>query len=218
VITGIEVPLEAAIAASLAALALGTFVERRRARRARHERGNPLAALFIRETLGSAARDASRRLDHRAAAQAVLHGRLDQSAMLRTGWDAATREQVLGHVAAVIKAGIRRDDSFAQIEGGGFTIIMPGADERAARGVADRLRRALAQTRLPQSGMANPFTASFGVAAGRSGDAGDALVARALAALEAARKAGPDHVVAASEIEDVIYLPAPDRSPEAATA
>lgn len=214
-ITGIEVPLEAAIAASLAALALGAFVERRRTR---HERRDPLAGLFTRETLASAARDASRRLDHRAAAQAVLRGRIDQSAMLRTGWDAAAREQVLGHIAAVMKAGIRRDDSFAQIEGDGFTIIMPGADERAARGVADRLRRALAQMRLPQSGLANPLTASFGVAAGRSGDADETLVARALAALEAAQKTGTDHVVAASEIEDVIYLPAPDRSACSAAA
>lgn len=214
-ITGIEVPLEAAIAASLTALALGAFVERRRTR---HERRDPLAGLFTRETLASAARDASRRLDHRAAAQAVLRGRIDQSAMLRTSWDAAACEQVLGHIAAVMKAGIRRDDSFAQIEGDGFTIIMSGADERAARGVADRLRRALAQMRLPQSGLANPLTASFGVAAGRSGDAGETLVARALAALEAAQKTGTDHVVAASEIEDVIYLPAPDRSACSAAA
>lgn len=216
-ITGIEVPLEAAIAASLAALALGAFVERIRARPARHQPGDPLAALFTRETLGSAAREASRR-DHRIAAQAVLHGRIDQSAMLRTGWDAEAREQVISHIAAVMKAGIRRDDSFAQIDGDGFTIIMPGADERAARGVADRLRHALARMTLPQSGLANPFTASFGVAAGRADERGDALVARALAALEAARKAGSDHVVAASEIEEVICLPAPDRSPRAAAA
>jgi diguanylate cyclase (GGDEF)-like protein len=153
---------------------------------------------------------ANSRLRGKIAAQAVLRGRIDQIASLRTGWDAKTREQVLGQIAGVMKAGIRRDDSFARIEGDGFTIIMPGADESAAMGVADRLRRALAQLRMPQFGADNPFTASFGVAAGRSDDSRDNLVARARAALEAAQRGGSDHVVAASEIEEVVFLPAPE--------
>ena len=133
--------------------------------------------------------------------------------MLRTARDAATREQILSQIAGVMKAGIRRDDSFARIEGDGFTIIMPGADERAAVGVAERLRRALAQFHLTQFGADNRFTASFGVASGR---ADDNLVARARAALEAAQRGGSDHVVAASEIEEVIFLPAPERTADAA--
>ena len=132
------------------------------------------------------------------------------------GWDADARDQVLGHIATVMKAGIRRDDRFSQIEGEGFTIVMPGADERAAKSLADRLRRALTQMKLPQSGAQMPFTASFGVAAGRSGDCGETLVARARAALDAAQKVGSDHVVAASEIEEVMFLPAPARSADAA--
>ena len=159
---------------------------------------------------------ANRRFTSRVAGQAVLRGRLDQIASLRTGWDDQTREQVLGQIAAVMQAGVRRDDSFSRIEGDGFTIVMPGADERAAVGVADRLRHALAQIRLPQFSGENPFTASFGVAAGRADDTRDNLVARARAALEAAQKAGSDHVVAASEIEEVIFLPAPEQSADAA--
>jgi diguanylate cyclase (GGDEF)-like protein len=115
-----------------------------------------------------------------------------------------------------MEAGIRREDRFELIEGEGFTILMPGADEQAAMGVAERLRRALAHMTLPQSGMHNHFTASFGVAAGRSGDCGETLVARARAALEAAQKAGSDHVVAASEIEEIKFLPAPHSSSAAA--
>jgi diguanylate cyclase (GGDEF)-like protein len=216
VITGFEVPLEAAIAASLAALALGILAERSRFHRKLDDAVNPLAGLFAPGVLESAAEEANRRLAGRMASQAVLRGRIDQIAMLRTGWDSAARDQVLGHIASVMKAGIRREDRFELIEGEGFTIVMPGADEQAAMGVAERLRRALAHMTLPQSGMHNHVTASFGVAAGRSGDCGETLVARARAALEAAQKAGSDHVVAASEIEEIKFLPAPHSSSAAA--
>jgi len=216
VITGFEVPLEAAIAASLAALALGILAERSRFHRKLDDAVNPLAGLFAPGVLESAAEEANRRLAGRMASQAVLRGRIDQIAMLRTGWDSAARDQVLGHIASVMKAGIRRGDRFEHIEGEGFTIVMPGADEQAAMGVAERLRRALAHMTLPQSGMHYHFTASFGVAAGRSGDCGETLVARARAALEAAQKAGSDHVVAASEIEEIKFLPAPHSSSAAA--
>lgn len=215
-ITGIAVPLEAAVAAWLAALALGFLAGQAWLQRSRSAVSDPLAGLFAPATLGAAVEGANSRLRGKIAGQAVLRGRIDQIASLRTGWDAQTREQVLGQIAAVMEAGVRRDDSFARIEGDGFTIVMPGADERAAVGVADRLRHALSQIRLPQFGGENPFTASFGVAAGRADDTRDNLVARARAALEAAQKAGSDHVVAASEIEEVIFLPAPQPSADAA--
>lgn len=214
--SGIAVPLEAAVAVWLAALGLGVFAGQAWAARRRPASADPLAGLFTPGTFGAAAEGANRRLRGKIAGQAVLHGRIDQIAALRTGWDAPTREQVLGQIAGVMKAGIRRDDSFARIEGEGFTIIMPGADEHAAAGAAERLRRALAQLRLPQFGMDNPFTASFGVAAGRVDDSRDNLVARARAALEAAQRGGHDHVVSASEIEEVVFLPAPERSAGAA--
>lgn len=215
-ITGIEVPLEAAIAASLVVFALGVLAERTRFHRKLDDAVNPLAGLFAPGVLESAADEANRRLAGRMAGHAVLRGRIDQIAMLRTGWDAAARDQVLGQIADVMKAGVRRGDRVSHTEGEGFTIIMPGADERAAKGVAERLRRALTQMKLPQSGTHNPFTASFGVAAGRNDDCGETLVARARAALDAAQKAGSDHVVAASEIEEVMFLPSPDSSAAAA--
>ncbi|MFN3864224.1 MAG: GGDEF domain-containing protein [Erythrobacter sp.] len=215
-ITGIAVPLDAAMAASLAALLMGIAVGQGWARRTRHPAPDALSGLFAPATLQTAIEGANRRLNSRVAAQAVLRGRIDQIASLRSGWDPQTREQLLEQIAAVMQAGVRRDDSFARIDGDGFTIVMPGADERAAVGVANRLRRALARIKLPQLGRANPFTASFGVAAGPTDDSRDNLVARAHAALEAAQKAGSDQVVAASDIEEVVLLPAPTRSADAA--
>jgi diguanylate cyclase (GGDEF)-like protein len=215
-VTGIEVPLEAAIAAWLAALALGVFAERARKRLRRAPASDPLSGLFTPETFETVVESANRRAGDPVPARAVLHARIDQIAMLRSGWNAEAREAVLDHVATVMKAGIRREDRLARVEGDGFTIIMSGADETAAKGAADRLRRALAQIRLPQFGTDNAFTASFGVASGRADETGDKLVKRALAALNAAQKVGSDQVVAASEIEEVIFLPAPGPSANAA--
>lgn len=215
-VTGIAVPLEAAMAASLGALLLGIYLGQERHRRRPQTVPDPLSALFTPATLEAAVDQANRRVPNRIGSQAVLRASIDQSASLRAGWNAATREQVLSQIAGVMKAGVRHDDSFARIEGDGFTIVMPGADENAARGVADRLRRALAQIRLPQFGGQNPFTVSFGVAAGRAEDNPASLVARARAAMEAAQKAGQDHVVAASEIDEVLFLPAPESANDTA--
>lgn len=211
-VTGIEVSLEAAMAAGLVALALGAVIGQKRQWAGQGSASDPLAGLFARSVLGNVIDSANRRLASRVPAQAVLYGRIDQIAALRAGWDVKTREQFRGNVAAVMKASIRSDDDIISAEDEGITIFMRGADESAAKGVADRLRRALAQAKLPLFGADNSFTASFGVAAGSSSDSSKTLVSRALAAFETARIAGEDHVVAASDIEDVILLPAPDRS------
>lgn len=213
---GIEVSLEAAMAAWLVALFLGAVIGQKRQRGLQSSPSDPLSGLFARSVLENVIDSANRRIASRVPAQAALHGRIDQIAALRAGWDVQTREQFLGNVAAVMKASIRSDDRFISAQGDGFTILMPGADETAAKGVADRLRRALAQAKLPLFGGDNSFTASFGVAAGSASDSSKTLVARALAALEVAQMAGADHIVVASDIEDVIFLPPPERSAEAA--
>ncbi|WP_296718397.1 GGDEF domain-containing protein [Erythrobacter sp.] len=176
---GIEVSLEAAMAAWLVALVLGAVIGQKRQRGMQNSAPDPLSGLFARSVLENVIDSANRRIASRAPAQAVLHGRIDQIAALRAGWDFQAREQFLGNVAAVMKASIRSDDNFISAQGDGFTIVMPGADESAAKGVADRLRRALAQAKLPLFGSNNAFTASFGVAAGSASDSSKTLVARA---------------------------------------
>lgn len=214
--TGMAVPLEVAAAVWLATLAIGMVAGKRLRDHPPAPAADPLSGLFAPEALEDAIDRVNRRVGKGAARHAVLRARIDQIEALRAGWDPQTRGQVLDTIAGVMKAGIRRTDSFRAMEGDGFTIVMPGADEHAAKGVADRLRRALAQIRLPQMGGTNPFTASFGIAAGEVRDNGDNLVAHALAALEAARRSGSGHIVAASEIEDVILLPPPDPATRAA--
>lgn len=217
-LTGIAVPLEVAAAAWLGALAVGVLAGRTRQwghqSAARARPSDPAAPPFRLGRGTASPYQHPVRQDH--ARQTVLHARIDQIDALRAGWDAQTRAQVLGTIATVMKAGVRQTDSFAEVDGDGFTITMHGTDERGARTVADRLRRALRDMRLPQLRGRNLFTASFGLAAGKAQDGGENLVLRALAALDEAQKAGTDHVVAASDIDDVILLPAPGAANEAA--
>lgn len=223
--TGIEVPLELAALLSAGALAVGVWAGRVRANRRLDPRrapaADPLDELMKRENLSKAIDLAARRNAAREGAQAMLHGRIDQLAQLSEVWNPATRSEVREHVAAVMRAGLRRDDRIelgSDGRGGeSFTIIIPGADERAAARIADRLRRSLAQLRLPQLGSEARLTASFGIAAERFGDGAEGLDTRARRALDAALARGADQVVPASEIEEVMLLPAP-RTPQPAAS
>ncbi|UYV14363.1 GGDEF domain-containing protein [Porphyrobacter sp. ULC335] len=217
-ITGIEVPLELATLLCAACIAAGAWAGHIRANRRLDPRLNPLRDLMKAENLAEAVDLAARRNARRAVSHAVLHGRIDQLAAFRSVWNADTNNQVREHVAAVMRAGLRRGDSMALAEGEGFTIIIPGADERSAVHVADRLRRSLANLRLPHLGSDARLTASFGVAADRFGDSDFGLNTRARRALDAALAKGMDHIVPASEIEEVMLLPAPTPSHVASAA
>lgn len=208
-ITGLNVPLEAALVLCIAGAALGLWAGRRRAIRRLDPRRRPLARQMQPAALFQPIDLAARRNADRATSQAVLHGQIDQLVGLRTDWGCDMREQVQGHVAAIMRAGLRRGDSFAAGGRDAFMITIPGTDERTAARIADRLRRSLEGLRLPHIGGSVRVTASFGVAAEQFGVTGDALVKRAQQALRVALDQGEDHVITASEIEEIFLLPPP---------
>jgi GGDEF domain-containing protein len=210
--TGIEVPLELAAMLGAGCAAAGAWAGQLRASRQRKPQPSPLGALMNPETLVQAIDLTARRDALRAGANAVLHGRIDGFAHSAAAGQADARDEVRAHVAAVMRAGLRRGDRLTLVEDASedrFTIVIPGVDERAAVRIADRLRRRLAQLRLPQIGGDVGLTARFGVAAGRRGETDDGRDARARRALDAAMARGADHVVPASQIEEVIMLPPP---------
>lgn len=225
-ITGVNMPLEVALLLSIIVGVAGVWIGQQRVKRQRdpqptprsNPRPNPLSDLLKPEVLAEAIDLAAHRSARRAGAHAVMHGRIDQLAMMRTIWNLETRAEVSQHVAAVMRAGLRQNDRIAINDGEGFTILIPGVDERTAVGIADRLRRALAQLHLPQLGSDARLTASFGVASDRVGEGNTSLDQRARRALLAAMARGEDHVVPASEIEEIMLLPAPAASPTASAA
>lgn len=216
-IIGIEVPLEAAMLLCAVCTAAGVWAGHRRAKR-RQDPLHPLPRELMKPAVLAQTVDlAHRRNAVRAASRAVLHGRIDQLSAAHQVWNPDTREQVCAHVAAVLRAGVRRDDSVTLTDGEDFTMLVTGADERSGLRIANRLRRRLKKLRLPQLGAETGLTASFGVASDRLGDGNEALVRRARRAFEGAIREGADHVVPASAIEEVMLLP-PPAAPAAASA
>ena len=99
-------------------------------------------------------------------------------------------DDALVTVGHVIARAARAEDRACRIGGEEFALLLPGADERAATIVAERLRRDV-ESRAPAAG---PITISLGAAASR-GDDGRALLAAADERLYAAKAAGRNRVV-----------------------
>jgi diguanylate cyclase (GGDEF)-like protein len=215
--TGIEVPLEVAAMWCAGFALVGLWVGQFRAKRRSGPRPDALAErlgeLLKADAQANTIDLAVHRDSLRAGSRAVLQGRIDQLGAVADAWNSNARNEVREHVAAVMRAGLRRDDRVTLVAGDGFTISMPGLDERAAVRVADRLRRKLARLHLPHLASEAKLTATFGVAAERFGDGDDGIARRARRALDAAVAKGIDHVVPASEIEEIMLLPAPTPSP-----
>lgn len=212
-ITGIEVPLEWATlflaVCFMAGMKFGEVWANRRifGRGDRHH--GPLDDLLKSETLTKTIDLAARRNAVRARSHAVLHGRIDRLGSVGGPWGVGARDEVRDHIASVLRAGLRRKDDVVLGKGDDFTITLAGADERAAVNIADRLRQRLSRLRLSHLGNEDGLAVNFGVAAAASGD--DAHKAGRLAhrALRVAVARGADHVVRASEIEEIKLLPAP---------
>lgn len=148
------------------------------------------------------------------AARAILLGRVAVVSPKADSFHADTVEQV----ADVMRASLRRGDRLKMEDGGAFSLEIDGADEGVAARIAQRLRDALARLRSPHGRGKTGFSAHFGVAAGAGGVAGDVLIRRAREALNMALHNGEEHIVKASEIEEIRLLPPPDPAPLASAA
>lgn len=217
-ITELNVPIEVTALLCAAFFAAGTFARRAFAHRRLAGSHSPLADVVKPPVPGNTVDLAAHRNSRRAASDAVLHGRIDHCAAQRRLANDFDPEQMNNQIAAVLRAGLRRSDRVAHVDGEGFTIIIPGADERVATRIADRLRASLAQLRTPHGVQSAKVTASFGVAAGRNDDNGERLMRQARRALNIALSQGHGRVVTASEYEEVLYLPAPAAQPATVAA
>ena len=109
----------------------------------------------------------------------------------------AIGDRVLVRVADVLARTVRRGDSVARTGGEEFVVILPGAPLTAAMRIAENARRALAASVIDAPLGPVRVTASFGVAERGADETHEACVARADAALYAAKRAGRDRVLAA---------------------
>jgi diguanylate cyclase (GGDEF)-like protein len=95
-------------------------------------------------------------------------------------------------VAGVLLDGLRQVDIAAHVGSGHFQILLPGATSAGAREVAERLRCAVAATKIPGVGA---VTATFGVAVLNEHAAnGAGLMQAAAAALDLGKRRGRNRV------------------------
>jgi two-component system, cell cycle response regulator len=108
----------------------------------------------------------------------------------------AAGDAVLRAIAARLVDGLREEDLAARWGGEEFLLVLPDTDDAGI--VCERLRAAVAAApALADDGTTVPVTASFGWAHWSRGESAEHLVARADAALYAAKDGGRDRVVAA---------------------
>lgn len=107
-------------------------------------------------------------------------------------------DRVLIRLAEMLRASSRESDVVGRWGGEEFLIICPQTDREGARTSAEHLCKTIATTVLPVVGYK---TASFGIAAYRTGDDEEKILQRADEALYRAKEAGRNRVVVESPVK-----------------
>ena len=110
-------------------------------------------------------------------------------------------DHVLAHLGRVLADAVRKSDLAARYGGEEFAVLLIGAGLAEGLELAERIRRAMAEHPSPAAGRTLAVTVSVGVAEARItktfGEADlDDLLARADAAMYAAKAAGRNRVMA----------------------
>ena len=111
--------------------------------------------------------------------------------------DAGGLNVYVSEVARRLAAGLRPGDLLGRWGGEEFIVVLPVADARAARALAERLRTDLEDA--PVIGTLR-LTLSAGTASSKPGDTPATLVARADGALYRAKHSGRNRTVAAEDV------------------
>jgi len=106
-------------------------------------------------------------------------------------------DQVLKHLALVIRGLVRQGDLLIRWGGEEFLILLPGTQIEEAGPFAERIRQ---KVEREQFGVAGSITISLGVAQLRDGDSTDSLIKRVDSALYQAKQNGRNQVVLCSEL------------------
>ena len=99
-------------------------------------------------------------------------------------------DQMLVHLASLIKSLLRKTDALVRYGGEEFALILPDTDGRGAHLVLARLQQVMSKSPLVYEGKQVNTTFSAGVATLRGDESGQALLRRADDALYAAKNAG----------------------------
>lgn len=204
-------PIYGLITACLLAIILTIVTIRLFPRQRRSD--DPLGGLFSSAQFDEQLNNLAVRSAMSDRATAVLSGRIDQLDKSRDVWGPDTRDEALEQIAQVMRAGVRKGDTWQDDEpvrdDGSFVLTAPGANESEASNIAARLMERLSSLPPVHEGAGTSPTASFGIASQRSGETTAQTQARAETARNVAQDRGDEQIIMASEWEEVVMLPAP---------
>ena len=130
----------------------------------------------------------------------LLMSDIDHFRRINDTFGHAFGDQVLKAVADALRALVPAGATLARVGGEAFALLVPELDAAGALALAERVRVQIggARIRRPDQGEAERVTLSVGVAGGAAGEAPQALLERATAALKQAKDDGRDRVVGAA--------------------
>jgi diguanylate cyclase (GGDEF)-like protein len=119
---------------------------------------------------------------------------LDQFKRVNDSYGHPAGDVVLRTLLDVCKRQLRDSDQLGRLVGVEFAILLPRTGEQDAAMVAERMRAAIAATKVKTERAMISLTASFGVTTIRADDSSVTLLARADDALRAAKGAGRNRI------------------------
>jgi diguanylate cyclase (GGDEF)-like protein len=191
-------PLSMVAAAVL--VALGVADRLREQRRAlsvaeRHAQTDPLTGVLNRRSLVQRLDEACDQAQARGMPIALLFIDLDHFKEINDTHGHLAGDACLRGVIAPIQAELRHSDVIGRYGGEEFVVILSSADAAAAEAIAQRIRQRVADLAVEGFGAPIRLTCSIGVAASDAlGEWGERLIARADAAVYAAKSSGRNRV------------------------
>ncbi len=152
---------------------------------------DPLTRIYNRYKLEETLAAEERRACRYGTGFSVIMADIDHFKAVNDSFGHPTGDTVLEEIAAELRGHTRTTDVLGRWGGEEFLIICVHTRIEVAVGLAELLKRRIAQRRFGNIG---GLTVSFGVAAFEPGDTANAVVARADAALYAAKRGGRNRV------------------------
>lgn len=191
-------PLSMVAAAILVALGVADRLRQQRAQLTEAERRaqtDPLTGVLNRRSFIERVDAACARARTRGLPIALLFIDLDHFKQINDSYGHAAGDACLSAIIDPIQAELRQSDVIGRYGGEEFVVMLSSADMAAAQPIAERIRHRVAEVRVEGFGAPIRLTCSIGVATSDTlGVWGESLIARADAAVYAAKRSGRNRV------------------------